>query len=207
MSDDEARVTVRGVPDQPGAVELIFSKMAARSIALDMIVQNEAAEGRADMSFTVDQRTCPPRCGRWSEAPAELGARGVRPQPERLEDFRGRPRHGHPPRRGRHDVPRPGRKGDQHPDDLHQPDQDLGGGGAGVRRRGPPRGPRGVPAAGPHGRPRRPSPAPRGHAAPPRRRHAGRPAATHGRPDHRGDRVGPVPGADHRFPTCPTSPA
>ena len=39
---DEARVTVRGVPDRPGTAVTIFSKIAAKNIPMDMIVQNEA---------------------------------------------------------------------------------------------------------------------------------------------------------------------
>ncbi len=50
---DEARITVRGVPDRPGAANRIFSCIGAKSISMDMIVQNVAAEGRADISFTV----------------------------------------------------------------------------------------------------------------------------------------------------------
>jgi len=53
MVKNEARVTVLGVPDRPGAAMAIFSKIAARNIAVDMIVQNVAAEGQTDISFTV----------------------------------------------------------------------------------------------------------------------------------------------------------
>ena len=53
MVKNEARVTVLGVPDRPGAAMAIFSKIAGKSIAVDLIVQNVAAEGQADISFTV----------------------------------------------------------------------------------------------------------------------------------------------------------
>ncbi len=52
---DEARVTVLGVPDRPGTAEAIFSKIAAKNISVDMIVQNVGANGLADMSFSVDR--------------------------------------------------------------------------------------------------------------------------------------------------------
>ncbi|MEK6239754.1 MAG: aspartate kinase, partial [Planctomycetales bacterium] len=50
---DEARVTVSGVPDRPGTSLAIFSKVADHNISVDMIVQNEGAEGKASISFTV----------------------------------------------------------------------------------------------------------------------------------------------------------
>ena len=147
MAKDEARVTVLGVPDRPGAALSIFSKVAAKNIAMDMIVQNEAADGRADLSFTVLARRAARhaargRCGRQGNR-----RRGLRLRRERLEDFRGRFGHGHAARRGRRDVSRLGRKGDQHPHDYHQRDQDFGGGGARIRPGGPADGSRGVQAA------------------------------------------------------------
>lgn len=53
MTPNEARVTVLGVPDVPGKSRQIFSAIAARKIAVDMVVQNVGTEGRADVSFTV----------------------------------------------------------------------------------------------------------------------------------------------------------
>ena len=76
MTDDEARVTVLGVPDHPGAAWTVFSKVAARNIALDMIVQNEAAEGRADISFTVAHEDLAETLRAVEQAVEELGAEG-----------------------------------------------------------------------------------------------------------------------------------
>ena len=53
LTRDEARVTVHGVPDVPGTSLEIFSRIAARKIAVDMIVQNVGQAGRADISFSV----------------------------------------------------------------------------------------------------------------------------------------------------------
>lgn len=53
MTADEARVTVLGVPDVPGKSLQLFSAIAARKIAVDMVVQNVGKNGRADISFTV----------------------------------------------------------------------------------------------------------------------------------------------------------
>jgi aspartate kinase len=54
-SRDEARVTLLGVPDQPGVAGRIFTALAGANINVDMIIQNEpVGDGsRADMSFTV----------------------------------------------------------------------------------------------------------------------------------------------------------
>ena len=53
--ENEARVTLEGVPDRPGVSLAMFSKIADRKITVDMIVQNVGAEGKADISFTVDR--------------------------------------------------------------------------------------------------------------------------------------------------------
>jgi aspartate kinase len=51
----EARVTLTGVPDAPGAAARIFGALAQANVNVDMIVQNEpvAAGGQAEISFTV----------------------------------------------------------------------------------------------------------------------------------------------------------
>lgn len=53
MTPDEARVTVLGVPDVPGKSRQIFSAIADKKIAVDMVVQNVGDGGKADVSFTV----------------------------------------------------------------------------------------------------------------------------------------------------------
>jgi aspartate kinase len=77
LAKNEARVTVLGVPDRPGMVHAIFSKVAARNVAMDMIVQNLAADGRADVSFTVPRDELPLALKAAEEAARELGAEGT----------------------------------------------------------------------------------------------------------------------------------
>ncbi|MDZ7616061.1 MAG: ACT domain-containing protein, partial [Patescibacteria group bacterium] len=74
---EEARVTVLGVPDHPGVALAVFSKIAARNVAMDMIVQNVAADGLADISFTVFRDDLPTTLKAVEEAVAEVGAEGV----------------------------------------------------------------------------------------------------------------------------------
>jgi aspartate kinase len=49
----EAKVTVAGVPDEPGIAARLFRSLADRDVNLDMIVQNVSLEGTTDISFTV----------------------------------------------------------------------------------------------------------------------------------------------------------
>jgi aspartate kinase len=56
-STDEARVTLTGVPDEPGVAGRIFGALAAANVNVDVIIQNEPvshAEG-ADLSFTLER--------------------------------------------------------------------------------------------------------------------------------------------------------
>jgi aspartate kinase len=55
LSTDQGRITVFGMPDQPGCCSRIFQAVAAGGIVVDMIVQNLAA-GHAELSFSVPQR-------------------------------------------------------------------------------------------------------------------------------------------------------
>ena len=49
----EAKLTVCGVPDEPGIAASLFRSLADGGINVDMIVQNVSAEGVTDISFTV----------------------------------------------------------------------------------------------------------------------------------------------------------
>lgn len=74
---DEARVSLLGVPDVPGTSLEIFSRIAARNVAVDMIVQNVGAAGRADISFTVTKNELRPTLEAAAEAIQVLGAGDV----------------------------------------------------------------------------------------------------------------------------------
>jgi aspartate kinase len=74
---NEARVTIRGVPDRPGTSLTIFSKLASRNISVDMIVQNVGDLGLADISFTVPRDELSSAMKALGEAASELGAESV----------------------------------------------------------------------------------------------------------------------------------
>jgi aspartate kinase len=50
---DQARITLKKVPDQPGIAAKIFSPIAESGILVDMIIQNTRAAGQTDLTFTV----------------------------------------------------------------------------------------------------------------------------------------------------------
>lgn len=52
-NSDEAKVTVRGVPDKPGIAAQILAPISDAHINVDMIVQNISEEGLTDLTFTV----------------------------------------------------------------------------------------------------------------------------------------------------------
>jgi aspartate kinase len=54
-SRDEAKLTVRRVPDRPGIAAAIFVPLAEAGLNVDMIVQNVSEDGTTDMTFTVSK--------------------------------------------------------------------------------------------------------------------------------------------------------
>jgi aspartate kinase len=53
-SRDEAKITLRRIPDQPGIAAAIFGPLADAGVNVDMIVQNESEDGRrTNLTFTV----------------------------------------------------------------------------------------------------------------------------------------------------------
>ncbi|HEY0981323.1 MULTISPECIES: aspartate kinase [unclassified Schlesneria] len=51
----EAIVNLRQLPDRPGVLATLFTKMAERRIPIDMVIQDIAEEGIAEVTFTVPQ--------------------------------------------------------------------------------------------------------------------------------------------------------
>ncbi len=50
---DEAKITVRGVPDRPGIAYQIIGPVSDANIDVDIIIQNVSTDGTTDFSFTV----------------------------------------------------------------------------------------------------------------------------------------------------------
>ncbi|MFV2056654.1 MAG: aspartate kinase [Thiohalomonadales bacterium] len=53
FNKDEAKITVLGVPDQPGVAHQILGPVGEANIEVDMIIQNVGADGSTDFTFTV----------------------------------------------------------------------------------------------------------------------------------------------------------
>jgi len=50
---DEAKVTIKGIPDQPGIAASVLGPVAQADINVDVIVQNISEDGLTDLTFTV----------------------------------------------------------------------------------------------------------------------------------------------------------
>ncbi len=55
LDKNQARVSLRDVPDKPGIAADIFTKLADEQINVDMIIQNASKEGMTNLGFTVPQ--------------------------------------------------------------------------------------------------------------------------------------------------------
>ena len=59
VSDNEANVSLKGIPDKPGIAGEIFSLLSEANINVDMIVQNITDDGKyASLTFTVPVEDC-----------------------------------------------------------------------------------------------------------------------------------------------------
>jgi aspartate kinase len=74
LARNEARVSLCDIPDRPGVMSLIFTKMAARKIPIDMVVQDLGLAGKAEVSFTVPQDDLADTLTAAQQAVDELGA-------------------------------------------------------------------------------------------------------------------------------------
>ncbi len=73
----EAKVTVHGVPDQPGVAAALFEPLADSGVSVDMIVQNVSIRGVTDISFTVPRSHLTEARAVAENIVEELGAAGV----------------------------------------------------------------------------------------------------------------------------------
>ncbi|MDD2966493.1 MAG: aspartate kinase [Desulfovibrionaceae bacterium] len=73
---DQARVSLRGVPDQPGIAAAIFGPLSEQGVLVDMIVQNTAFdEPTTDMTFTVSRKELPKTLAICEEIKQKIGAK------------------------------------------------------------------------------------------------------------------------------------
>ena len=74
---DEAKLTVRGVPDKPGVASRILGPISEANIEVDVIVQNVSADNTTDFTFTVAKGEMSKAAAILHNVAQELGARDV----------------------------------------------------------------------------------------------------------------------------------
>jgi aspartate kinase len=76
-SKNEARITIKQVPDQPGIAAKIFLPISDAGILVDMIIQNTTDGRLTDMTFTVLRRDYDRAMAILQKVAAEIGAQAV----------------------------------------------------------------------------------------------------------------------------------
>ena len=74
---DEAKLTIRGVPDTPGVAFKILGPISAANIEVDMIVQNVSHDNTTDFTFTVHRNDYQAAQSVLENTAREIGAREV----------------------------------------------------------------------------------------------------------------------------------
>ena len=81
-SRDEAKITLRHVPDRPGVAAAIFGPLSGANVNVDMIVQNVSADGTTDMTFTVGRADLARTQAILAENGEQIGSSTVLTDPE-----------------------------------------------------------------------------------------------------------------------------
>ncbi len=74
---NEAKLTILGVPDQPGVASQILGPIAENNIEVDMIIQNTGDDATTDFTFTVDRSDYRTSLNILRQTAKKLGAREV----------------------------------------------------------------------------------------------------------------------------------
>lgn len=74
---DQARITLKKVPDKPGIAAKIFSPIAEVGVVVDMIIQNTRAGGQTDLTFTVSKAGFKQALEMEKKIAADIGAEDV----------------------------------------------------------------------------------------------------------------------------------
>ena len=75
---DEAKLTINGVPDQPGVASKILGPVTDANIEIDMIVQNISEDGCTDFTFTVHRNDYEVTHALMKKVAEQLGAKNVK---------------------------------------------------------------------------------------------------------------------------------
>lgn len=75
---DEAKLTIRGIPDHPGIAHQVLGPISDAHINVDVIIQNASAKGLTDLTFTVPRNDYDACLEILNELVVKLGARDVK---------------------------------------------------------------------------------------------------------------------------------
>ncbi|TPW34800.1 aspartate kinase [Oecophyllibacter saccharovorans] len=76
-SRDEAKITLRRLPDEPGIAYAIFSALAEQGLNVDMIVQSIGLDGTTNLTFTVAKADAAAACAMLEELHPHLRYDGI----------------------------------------------------------------------------------------------------------------------------------
>ncbi|XXF81050.1 aspartate kinase [Myxococcaceae bacterium GXIMD 01537] len=74
---NEAKISMRGVPDVPGVAAKVFGGLDAKAIVVDLIVQTASVNGKTDLTFTVGKSDLPKARDVVGQIVKDIGAEGV----------------------------------------------------------------------------------------------------------------------------------
>jgi aspartate kinase len=77
FNKDEAKLTIRGIPDQPGVAYKVLGAVSNANIEIDVIVQNVAKDNSASITFTVNKSELSSAEALLREIAEDLGAMEV----------------------------------------------------------------------------------------------------------------------------------
>ena len=77
IEKNQAKVTIRQVPDRPGSAAKIFRALAGANVIIDMIVQSETQGDTNDISFTLNKDELPKTQQVLAGVAKELGAKEI----------------------------------------------------------------------------------------------------------------------------------
>jgi len=74
LDRDQAKITIRHIPDRPGVASKVLGPIAAANISVDMIIQNASTAGDADFTFTLPKTDVARALKIIEETAREIGA-------------------------------------------------------------------------------------------------------------------------------------
>ena len=79
---NQARITLKKVPDQPGIAAKVFTPISEAGIVVDMIIQNMRSGGQTDLTFTVPKTDLKQAMAIEERVAQEISAEAVLGDPE-----------------------------------------------------------------------------------------------------------------------------